>query len=427
MIKTILTHASQFPQIGVNQQEPSVAIKPKKTKRNIILFLVFLILLLAIGAFVVLFFRLFDPLWNPFRPNPELVFFQSLDKTKNLKALRYKADLKVAVNEFEASAVIEGRLKDSQSSLKADISGSEIDFNGEAIIFPNKAYFKLLSLSFSGLDSFVSSDKLENVKSKWMEILGEDLEKVSGNESFIKALNGLNSAWREREMYNIKDEFEDEKINGTDVYHYKVVINNDKLEKKLRNILNEAIGKEDFEAFITKEILEEYLEEVMGKAGEIGLDVWIGKKDLYIYKVKMEKAVDKVSISLNAEFSDFDSVMFIEQPKDYEKVEELVEPLIDDYNQRQKESDIKKEMENLRDAAEEIYKANKSYVLLSCYNEAIKPLCKIIEEKAGKEPSIFRVKNNYCFHAKLNSEEYWCVDSTHSIKGVCSKSLTCPN
>lgn len=427
MIKTILTHASQFPQIGESQFGEVPAPKPRKTKKIIFLMLLIIILAALIGTAVCLYLRIWDPLWNPFRPTPEKVIQEMILKMKDLKSFHLEADTSVVASEKEKSSnelnlSLNTKLDfdaDDKSNPKFydifDIGvklGSEAfsinaSLSGEIKLVDKNYYFKINSLP--GLDYFLSYLKVdsEDVLNQWFKVdnskTEEYLSEYAANRD--ETLSKFKDLFFKSEIYSLKQQFSDEKIGDIDVYHYKLSLdlNDSKVSDFLAKETKDRINPE-------KSIIEikEEIKEFADKAGVIDFDLWIGKKDLLLYKFELEKNIEDseknivVKISLN--LSKINEPILVEAPNGAK-----------DILKEMKINNVWLYLEKISDSAKSIYDAKKSYSTVKCSNKNLESLCEYIENQIGAEPVIEQSKSSFCAFVKID-DYYFCVSSTNQFK-----------
>lgn len=97
----------------------------------------------------------------------------------------------------------------------------------------------------------------------------------------------------------------------------------------------EPVSEEELKIAREKSAKELFLKEVdkfFEKIGEISADLWIGKNDHYLYKIKGEKMFEikedgknsKIFLSVDINFSNFNQPVEIEEPKEYKDLLEVL-------------------------------------------------------------------------------------------------------
>ena len=83
-----------------------------------------------------------------------------------------------------------------------------------------------------------------------------------------------------------------------------------------------------------EDIFSNKIDELFESVGEISAEIWIGKKDKFIYKIKAEKEIDLNKFKgetkgiiigkLDIEFSNFDQPVEIKAPESFKSLEEIL-------------------------------------------------------------------------------------------------------
>jgi len=269
----------------------------------------------------------------------------------------------------------------------------------------------------------------------------------------------------DKKFYSVKKELRDEKIEGTKVYHYLVVLNREEIKRLILEITEIYIDisyKKMFEVFPEEfrpspedieygkrtmiEAMEKGFNEILEKIGNIESEIWIGKKDFYLYRIRgekefewekemysymfepaaKEKIKEKITVKFDMNLSNFNKPVKIEPPERYKGLEEVLIPLIEaqleESRQKAKDARIIADMNQIRVAAE-IHLMNRrpeSYTNFCTSSKATK-LKKDIIEQGGTNYSCNVQRGagagkSYCVEVQLNSGNWWCVDSNLIMK-----------
>ena len=362
----IYQREESFPSSGQEEITPSLPPSKKTIIRKIVFIIsgVFIVLFLVMGGLLAA--RIWDPLWNPFRPSPEKViektilnmtkelnsFFVSMalgiqeeDEQKRIKiSLDSKVDIKLDnlkaldKKDIDFSSVFDNSISFKTKGFQADVSGT-----GEIRKKGKNYYFKLNDLTFPFVDllkdepssSLVSVINLflENIKNKWIKIDSEEFfeqgedQGIIGKEEWSEFKTFWESLTRNsgEKFYIIKKELPDQKINNIKVYHYVLGINENEYERILEEI-NKKIEEKTGKGFLESKETEKEMKELE----DFSFDVWIGKKDNMLYRIKLNQKIEYLEESpgifnfdLEANFSDFNKPMIIEEPKEAVDIKEL--------------------------------------------------------------------------------------------------------
>src|SRR3989344_1861401 len=305
--------------------------KPKSTGFKAI---VIVVLILLIGGGAALTTKAWDPLWNPFRMEPERVMSATTDKMKTVKTI--SSDIAVSLqNQKQDSLDVKISAKNDSNNKKTTLSfalavnqsGMSASVSGESIIIGRDGYVKLNNIPpiFSSL--------IGQVQGQWFKYGQEsDINEIDNGDTERLQRLFMDSKW-----YIVEKELSDARIDNVKTYHYLITLNQPELKKAFAEFVKQsqdvpaqpgAFGKVDYEE-IASSILDEFFE----KAGDIKAEIWIGKKDYYLYKIKAEKEIDlksltkksgdAVAFSISIDFSDFNREINIEAPKNFKDFKEL--------------------------------------------------------------------------------------------------------
>ena|GEM_PF-1531788 len=428
-----------------------------------------IIIAAAIGTAALLFARFWDPLWNPFRPQPEKVVSESLMKMQGLKTWHFQADIESSLVDMSQSPVNfslalagDSDITDSknpktdvaldfkmQGQFSADMNASS-GLSAELRSLNGYSYIKINSLNIPlGID-------LSSVAGRWVKAQNEVVAGASGQlqEDLTAKIKKILS---ENKIYYVVKEFPDEEISGKKAYHYLLALDNIELKKTISEILELAVGYSQVEAAAESQYIgqfflggmKEIVNEAVDNIGEIGFHLWIGKKDEMIYRMILEKEVDlgrlglaaggNISLKVAADLSNFGEPVNIEEPKESIPLE----PILLLIQQQTIDSETKLSMDQIKITADSLYKNSRSYYNVSCQRDkTVKTLCNNIKTNSGKSPVIFQSKSKYCAYVELltksgEAAKYVCVDSAGvnkettvnpGEKGYCTKTtFVCPS
>jgi len=446
---------------------PSVPASPAKySKELIIKIIVGVVVVGAVGTGILLATQIWDPLWNPFRPEPEKVIGEMFENMAELETLHTEIKIRIVNTEegINISMVLKGDSdgtdpENPKSTLDFDfgITGEQPDekmfLEGQIKEIGENSYFKLNVIDGLILEEMLMMFGIDSskIKRQWIrydsETTAEFLGGISSDEELSEEQQGkIEEIFARSEIYYVKEELKDEKINGKKAYHYVLALNSEELAEVMTaafeisaeesDLLNVSIFAKDI-----KKSVNEFFDEV----GEITVDFWIGKKDKFLYKVELEKEINEFSFDFEMEFSNFDEPVTIEAPEDYKNLEDVLGVPTGGFfiqNQQQMtDSRIKSDMAQMRAAAEMIYYDDyDSYANVKCENELyMKQICDDLMIYAGMEPVIHQSKDKYCAYIPLtigmSIGTGYCIDSSGnayefshiSPEGYCNgETFVCP-
>jgi hypothetical protein len=445
--------------------------------------LVPILVLIFLGGFAgVLASRIWDPLWNPFRPGPEEVMEKMISEMEKVKTSQGKMEFSlIGSNEgrLELRLDLEGKADFSQPEKPRSEGSFSVIFEagngvedkfalvGEMKNLDETSYLKLTTLLSPffpmSCDPSQIKDCLADIypdpsqlKNQWLKIdrasiidllnlmlmgmVPPEMEKIIQ----MKIQEGMKKILTGKKLYLVKEELPDEKIDETKVYHYLVSLN----KEEILNIIPE-IGKV-IEETMWREYgiapTKEKIKEVLDKVGEIEGEIWIGKKDYLLYRLKGEKSIDlskfdekgTVSIKFNLENSQFNQPVKIEAPSEYKDLAEVLAPLFGEESRlKAKDARIIADVGQVRVIAEFIYYDEDSYKNLCSgltlnenhphYGSDLGIIEKGIKEQQGGilNLSCYSSKESYCLAVGLVSAAgKYCLDSSGVTKEI-GQDLNC--
>jgi hypothetical protein len=376
-----------------------------------ILFSIGLITLILI--FALLYFKIFDPLWNPFRTNPDEVIKKAKDNFSQLNSFRSDIEIESVIkNEDEKKlnakfSIDEDKTEVENQKIKTDFSinfskgREEYSLSGQDISIGKNNFIRFEN--FPLLDFFAKIGFYPNeIKGCWLKFdfetikeLLETIEKEIGIDGLVENFerskivqeeteNKLKDLLEGKEFYFVKKELPDEKIDGKKTYHYILVLNREEIKKILPDLMkiysratfniipeNFQPPPRDRERIVAD--LTEKIDQILEKIGETEFELWIGKKDFLIYKIELKKEIDlaeldgggSLSIKLNINFSNFNEKVNVIQPAEFSTIkevfEEIFEPVINWIQSQKRDEKRKKDLELIKEGLDIYYNFYKSY------------------------------------------------------------------
>jgi len=348
-------------------QEPSPAFSPEPKSNLVkIIAVVFIVAALAVG--VSLATRIWDPVWNPFRPAPERVIERMMLKMKALETVRTEGKVYFEVKKngevFNVSIDFSTDSDNSDSenpksaskfNLILAFEGMQFFLTGEGKAIDETSYLKLTTIpALPMLEPLfqIMGINLKEFKDQWIKIdqdsikdfyktMGawtpemEDMleEQTKRQEEMTEKLKKLLA---ERKPYFIKQTLADKEIEGKKVYHYIVALDKEKAKRLIPELL-EVISEKERQRAAEEEFLKE-MDEFFEKIEEITAELWIGKRDLYLYRAKFEKEIDvsafepkeegRIILEFDINFSNFNQPVTIEVPEESKTLEEIFTPMV---------------------------------------------------------------------------------------------------
>jgi len=364
---------SQNQQSVPGQVEPQKNIEAPKSKSGMAVKVVVAAAVLAVIALgAVLAARVWDPIWNPFRPDPSEVMKGMIENMGKVKSGKSDVLLSVGIagsgNEDLAYTI---GFSGSQDSINPDDYKQEGSFNIE--VFADSAYssgtigiagetktkdkisylkvnslelsqnfsilFSLMGLNF---DSIKSALEGQWIKIEEGDVIGLTEEQKAEQTAFTEKISQIIS---EDNPLFVKKELNDEEADGVMCYHYVVAVDNEKAKKMVSDLVEASVNdqQESLKAsggmfsdpsFLIS-TMQGLIENFLDKVGEIEGDLWIGKKDNLLYKVRFEKEIDvkslnkitasgRMDMSIEINNSDFNKPLEVTAPSGSKKLEEVL-------------------------------------------------------------------------------------------------------
>lgn len=332
---------------------PTMARPIKKSGIGILIKIVILVVVLSlIGVGLVLATRIWDPIWSPFRPNPDKIIDEMMVKSKELKSLHSDGKINIILPKpenkriaiiFSGDSELSSDILNSKSLFDFDLSIKEtnpqddVSLKIKTIIIGQENYFNFVDINAESLLPMLSMFNIDinKIKGNWIQSPAADNQQYN-SELYEKIKNMV----QESKIYAVKEQLPDETIGGQKVYHYLVAIDNEKLIKLIGDIIDESIKQTsqteqggEFSLSFVSGAAKGVVSELLNKIGEIDFDLFIGKKDKMIYKCEITKSIDlsklnskisgKISFDADINNSNFNQIVGIQAPQEFKKFEEI--------------------------------------------------------------------------------------------------------
>ena len=356
-------------------QVPDLTSPVQKRKIGTLITVVVGILVLGVlGVGASLYTHAWDPVWNPFRPDPEDIVEQMIQNMAEVKTMHSEATFDI-IAEIATFGVFTVSIKIRSDSDVTDPdnprvaasfdititldSEEALAFGGEVRTTGQTSYFQLNSVlvpeeSQEALQStfaLIGID-LNTIGEQWIRFDKETLgsfgidtsELEISQEKQKEFAERIKKLFQEKKLYIVKEELPDQKIGEMKAYHYVLALDQQELKNAIVELFSvmaessgESFGGELGISFLIGG-LSESLNVFLDKVGGITGEVLIGKKDKLLYNMKVEKEIDlsqldnttqgTVTIAVNLEYSQFNQPVTIEAPASFVKFEELFGPLL---------------------------------------------------------------------------------------------------
>lgn len=213
----------------------------------------------------------------------------------------------------KTSAVIQGAFK---------TEGVQISVSAEMKSFKDRMYLRLVEIPSALGDKAKLPLDLEKFKNKWIKI-DVPRKDESGEKKMETAREELKKWARENELFSKIEKLKDEVIEGNKCFHYGVIVNKGAiidLVERMAKLSGGDVKPEDM-AQLKKEM--DNLKDIKG-------EVWIGKKNRFLYKYEVateftpEKLKETLNVAVEAVMSKYNEKMNIEAPADVLDLQEIL-------------------------------------------------------------------------------------------------------
>ncbi|MBU2540055.1 hypothetical protein KJ786_02750 [Patescibacteria group bacterium] len=409
--------------IGLKQPQPG-------KKSGILIKVIIAVIVLAIvGVGTSLAMRIWDPVWNPFRPDPEKITALMMEKMIAIKSAHSEAKIDLDVNSQDSMAATITFSGDwdkdvNNPRIQGDYGISLINGVGASVTV-NSAKFNVKMVSLSEGYFNIGEVNAPSVEPLLM-MMGIDLNSVIGSwikipitqfsyNQFLQNDNAQRAVLAEQikrilsenKFYAVKKQLSNQIIGGQKMYHYLVALDNNKVASLVEALASEAMkqyGQESLTS-LPDGAIEGMVSEFLNKIGEINAELSIGMKDNFLYGFKLDKSIDLAKITGDQEGvvglgieitnSKFDQPIAVEAPVIFKEFEEAFP--------QYRNLKIESSMAELNNEMNLMYMKDGAYTNVSCQNDSIKPYCDEIKAISGNEVIINKSKNYYCAYVKLPS------------------------
>lgn len=401
---------------------------------------------MLIGGSVLGYFHYFE--------SPERIIAKMIENMSNVKSLEYKGQVAVEVETLTTSSIsyFLDKADDSKEKQKEnvllDLSGSfdisdldspklvstfkitsnVIEENTETNIIINDDvyYFKLTDIPNIFFDAsflenkWISVDLKEIKKYLEEEGKGEDVEEFERQKKIIleEKNEQIKEIIKKANVYIITKKSIDE-INGEKAYRYGFSMSREKIIDLFSEI-NKLISSEPLIKEENRQEMMEILKDVEMPSGE----VWIGKKDLLLYKIKLNHVLENTEMEtvadfdIDLEFSNHNEEIKVDIPSSTKTLEEVFAELMGstfgEATTKAADSNIKLFLEQLKSRMEYLraISSTKTYLSDPLLDANIKKISDEISNlNKDHNFAIFSNGVKWCATVSLNEGGGWCVDS----------------
>jgi len=285
--------------------------------------------------------------------SPEMIFKRMLQKMSEVKSLEYTGQIEIestlSSKDLLSSALMGDGiiLNPEEDSSTEEMSKFSVNFSGASDIqklsnpkalfnlalsvddipgtfglelrFIEKTlYFNLNNIPYLGFD-------LSFLTSQWVMVDMQETKETGEPELYPEKKKEIEKVVARSKVVVITEKLPVEKINGTDTYHYKFIIDKQELIMMIADI-TEILEK----TTLTEEERNE-LAESMKSMESVEGGLWIGKKDLLLYKLNLNSVVAETedvaysgNIFMSVQFKNYNKPVQVEIPSGAKPLKEFL-------------------------------------------------------------------------------------------------------
>jgi len=277
-----------------------------------------------------------------FQKTPERVIQKMFREMEEVKNCHYLADLKINSRVPPTDILGEGLLEEAKEikialNLEGDLDISDLQNPQSSFLFDFQITAEPLFLQLAMEGREIKQDlyfKLKKVpdlgfldlsqfEEQWIKVGSEILgtQELFDNEKIKES--ELEELVKNKDFFIIKEVLEDEIINDQKTYHYKFILD----KKEIKNFIIEAASILQEKEFSQEELRE--LDNLIERLDQIEGELWMGKKDYLLYKIKVfanfveQEEESEGNFVFSLALSGFNQPKNIEEPKDFKSIEEI--------------------------------------------------------------------------------------------------------
>jgi len=425
--------------------------------KKIFISIAVIIILAGIGVVFALYTKMWNPIWNPFRPKPEVVLSEMVLKMKELKSFHVDGDFSISeygeTIDSEISLDIDRNSKDNpkiKGEVEIPIYLTGIKFiktdNKNLYLDPGffASYLEYYLREMLGEERF--SKEIGVIQDKWLRINKKTIENLIGifyvelgteekaipelsqeqqkqlTEEIVKLFIG-------RKFYKVKEELPDQEIDGKMFYRYLIALDQEEIKAVAVDIYDRIAGQEkiinSLESYFGHEItpldiaegrkeIGRAVDDFFKEIGEVTFEVWISQEDNHLWRIKFAKenmGEGKGSILVDIKFSKFNSIGEIKAPDDFVDMEPISEIVAQEIEKSMKESraragDVRRktDIRQISLAIEMYYDEHQKYLVSQYLPEKIEGFLDPMPQDPGNGPC-----KSYQWISNLSDPEQYCV------------------
>ncbi len=299
------------PQMSAPAEMPMIS--PRKSGGSVIKIIGIVVILAVVGAGVALASRAWDPVWNPFRPNPGNVLALMIGKMEGVKSAHSETEINIDATRsgmgklnLKISGDSNGDPIDMKGIMTFQLSVSEnpslsVSVKGEMRVLAGNVYFKISEIKAPQLDFMAAmyGMNLIDMTNKW--VIAPIGQPANPQQTANISQNILDIA-NASDVYTLKKQLPNQTIDGQPVYHYVLTLDKDKLIATMVKIMDE-VSRQDIQAggssaqqqvafLLDSGAVTGMLSQILENLGPIDIQMLIGRNDYALYGTSLSKEID---------------------------------------------------------------------------------------------------------------------------------------
>jgi len=222
-----------------------------------------------------------------------------------------------------------GAVRYLDNTVYAKLTDADVNFDGIGGLQAGMARGVVEGVSSSFSDQWIRMDLSSTLGGYRSHISEEDLQQMQKMQSmYVVIFEELLGS----DAFRIEG-LKDEKIDGHDAYHYKIMLDFEKLPRVYRSIMerfeNEGIVEAYSEQVIESEIRQ--IQDVAQNMDDAVFEIWVDKNDFYLRKISLDYTLEasgtEGSARMEITYSDFNTSFNISAPSQARTFEEVMQEL----------------------------------------------------------------------------------------------------
>lgn len=281
---------------------------------------------IVLASQALLLVRIWDPQWNPYRPSFQQILEGAKRADPNIASAKIDVNGEFRMKQegrefFVVNAGMEGSLTELGASAQKFQGNLDVEFSAEGVAFSGAGevviadqeniYLKITKLPILPILG-INGDELKN---QWIRVPmgGAEGSNALTIEQQTHLLNEMANLFYDRaKAYSVR-ELPDEKVQGKKTYHYRLTITGLNLADLIQDAYDQAGLQERMDEDLSRAL------ETVRAMGDTDIDLWLGNRDFYPYRLAVEKELSAKIFEATAKETDTVYTKMIMEIWDYNK------------------------------------------------------------------------------------------------------------